>query len=187
MKRTFLILLVSTLLFACGNEKKQETDSQSETELSAEEELPVLLGKQEITAIKSAPYSSWFMENYKYSPNQKVLGSLKEALEGKKMTIFMGTWCEDSQRQVPALLNVLDAIKYDTSTINLITVSEEKDTPEGLEEGFDIQFVPTIILYDGDQELGRIVEYPIQTLEEDLLKIAKGEEYNHAYSDIDIE
>ncbi|MEX0996126.1 MAG: thioredoxin family protein [Flavobacteriaceae bacterium] len=186
MKRTFLILLVSTLLIACGNEKKQETESQSETELSTEEEeLPILLGKQEITAIKSAPYSSWFMENYKYSPNQKVLGSLKEALEDKKMTIFMGTWCEDSQRQVPALMNILDAIKYDNSNITLITMSEDKDTPDGLEEGFDIQYVPTIILYDGENEMGRIVEYPVESLEADLLKIATGEEYKHAYSDIE--
>jgi len=185
MKKTLLVLLVSTLLYACGNEKKQETDSQTETEISSEEEdLPILLGKQEITTIKSAPYSSWFMENYKYSPNQKVLGSLKQALEGKEMTIFMGTWCEDSQRQVPALMNILDAIKYDNSNITLITMSEDKDTPEGLEEGFDIQYVPTIILFDGENEMGRIVEYPVESLEADLLKIATGEEYKHSYSEV---
>ncbi|MCR9182801.1 MAG: thioredoxin family protein [Flavobacteriaceae bacterium] len=184
MKSTLLILLVSTLLFACGNEKKQETEAITETEVSSEEEkLPILLGKQEITAIKSAPYSSWFMENYKYSPNQKVLGSLKEALEGKKITIFMGTWCSDSQLQVPALLSVLDAIKYDNSNITLITMSEDKDTPENLEEGLNIQYVPTIILYDGESEMGRIVEYPVESLEADLLAIATGKEYKHSYAD----
>lgn len=185
MKKTLLILLVSTFIIACGNEKKENADSQTEetATFEEEEELPILLGKQEISAIKSAPYSKWFMENYKYSPNQKKLGPLKTALEGKKITIFMGTWCEDSQMQVPALLNILDAIKYDSSNITLITVSEDKDTPERLEEGFNILYVPTIIVFENDVELGRFVEYPVESLEADLLAIATGEEYKHSYAD----
>ncbi len=185
MKKILLILLVSTLMIACGNEKKENEETQNEETVTyeEEEELPILLGKQEITTIKSAPYSKWFMENYKYSPNQKKLGPLKTALEGKKLTIFMGTWCEDSQMQVPALLNVLDAIKYDSSNITLITMSEDKDTPEGLEDGLNILYVPTIIVYENELEMGRIVEYPVESLEADLLAIATGEEYKHSYAD----
>ena len=63
-------------------------------------------------------------------------------------------------------------------------VSEDKDTPEGLEEGMDIQYVPTIILFKNGEELGRIVESPVETLEKDLLKIAKGEPYEHTYADL---
>tara|TARA_R110002072_G_scaffold110599_5_gene238457 strand:- start:2882 stop:3448 length:567 start_codon:yes stop_codon:yes gene_type:complete len=185
MKKILLILLVSTLMIACGNEKKENEETQNEETVTyeEEEELPILLGKQEIAAIKSAPYTKWFMENYKYSPNQKKLGPLKAALEGKKLTIFMGTWCEDSQMQVPALLNVLDAIKYDSSNITLITMSEDKDTPEGYEDGHNILYVPTIIVYENEVEMGRIVEYPVESLEADLLAIATGEKYKHSYAD----
>jgi len=186
MKKTLLILLVTTLFFACGNEKKEkENHHEDVVTYEEDEDLPILVGKQEISAIKSAPHARWFMENYKYSPNQKKLGPLRTALEGKKITIFMGTWCSDSQQHVPALLNVLDAIKYDSSNITLITMSEDKDTPEGLEDGLNILYVPTIIVYDNNVEMGRIVEYPVESLEADLLAIASGEDYKHSYADVE--
>jgi len=31
--------------------------------------------------------------------------------------------------------------------------------------------------------LGRIVEYPIESLEQDMLKILQGKPYKHAYAD----
>lgn len=186
MKKTLLILLTATLIFACGNEKKENKNSHNENveTYQEDEELPILIGKQEVSAIKSDPYySRWFVENYRYSPDQKILRKLKTAIEGKKITIFMGTWCSDSQQHVPALLYVLDAIRYDNSNITLITMSEDKETPEGLEEGLDILYVPTIIVYNNDVEMGRIVEYPVESLEADLLAIASGQEYKHSYAD----
>ncbi len=186
MKKALLALFITALFISCGNEKKENEQQNEDTITYADDdELPVLLGKQEISAIKSAPYSRWFMENYKYNPNQKMLGPLQTALEGKKITIFMGTWCSDSRQHVPALMNVLDAIKYDSSNITLITVSEDKDTPEGLEDGFNILYVPTIIVYDNDIEMGRIVEYPVESLEADLLAIVSGQDYKHSYADED--
>lgn len=196
MKNIVLIALIATTMLACNNSKK-DTDKQDNTsEITQEQsneinhnnddekvEDPILVGKQDINAIKARPYASWFMEHYKYTPDQKTLRALKDAIKGKNITVFMGTWCSDSQQQVPALIYTLEAINYDTSTINLITVSREKDTPDGLEKGFDIQYVPTIIVFDGTKELGRIVEYPIESLEQDLLKIATGQEYKHAYSE----
>ena len=41
--------------------------------------------------------------------------------------------------------------------------------------------VPTFIFYKDGEELGRIVEYPIQDLESDMLKILSGQPYRHAY------
>ncbi len=183
MKKTLLILACVAMLVSCNDKKEKEPETITETEEINYDDLPVLLGKHEINTIKEPPYHQWFMENYRYSANQSALGQLKSALENVEITIFMGTWCEDSRIQIPALLNILVAIQYDQSKINLIAVSEDKDTPEGLEEGYDINYVPTIILYENGEELGRIVEYPVESLEADLLAIATGEEYNHAYSD----
>ncbi len=189
MKRTLLTLLVVTFILSCGNKEKEAETEEMQKEIKVMEDthpddLPVLIGKQEIKAIKSPPYTKWFMENYRYNLNQQKLGPLKSALEGKTITIFMGTWCEDSRTQVPALLNILEAIAYDTSKITLITMSKDKDTPEGYEDGKNIQYVPTVIVYDSNNiELGRIVEYPIESLESDLLKIATGQEYTPAYSE----
>lgn len=188
MKKIFSTLLIATFIFSCGNKEKESTSEEIQEEVVNMEEihpddLPVLLGKQEISAIKSAPYSNWFMENYNYSPDNEKLEALKAALDGKTITIFMGTWCSDSRTQVPALLNVLDTINYDISKITLITMSEDKDTPDGFEGGKNIEYVPTIIVYNNNVEMGRIVEYPIENLESDLLKIATGQEYTPAYSE----
>jgi len=37
----------------------------------------------------------------------------------------------------------------------------------------DIHFVPTIIFYMNDEEVGRIVEMPYESLEKDMLEIVK--------------
>ena len=182
-----ILVLIATLAFfiSCGNDKKEKEPETTSVEVQDEnyDDLPVLIGKQEINTIKEAPYNKWFMENYRYSPVQSTLGQLKTALENVEITIFMGTWCEDSRKQVPALLNILVAIQYDQSNITLIAVDENKVTPEGLEEGYTIEYVPTIILYKNGKELGRVVEYPIETLEADLLAIAIGEDYTPAYAE----
>jgi thiol-disulfide isomerase/thioredoxin len=190
MKRTFLTLLITAFILSCGNkEKENEAESEDIQEEIVEmeeihpDDLPVLIGKHEVNAIMSPPYTNWFIENYQYNPDQKKLEPLKDALKNKTITIFMGTWCSDSRTQVPALLNVLDAINYDISKITLITMSEDKDTPEGFEDGKNIEYVPTIIVYNNNIEMGRIVEYPIENLESDLLKIATGLEYTPAYSE----
>lgn len=185
MIKQLLFFSLSILIISCGNNKKEENQTQEEILVESkaipEEEVPVLLGKQEFDAIKKAPYDVWFDENYKYEPNQQTLDSLKVTLKGKSMIVFMGTWCSDSQLQVPILLNILDRINYDTSTIKLYTVSEDKDTPSGIEKEFEIEYVPTIIIYENENEMGRIVEYPINSIEKDLLQISNGEDYKHAY------
>jgi thiol-disulfide isomerase/thioredoxin len=190
MKKAFLTLLIALFVISCGNKEKEngaEPEEIQEEIVEMEEihpdDLPVIVGKQEISAIKSPPYTKWFMENYQYQFDQPKMAPLKAALEGKTITIFMGTWCEDSRTQVPALLSILEAITYDFSKITLITMSEDKDTPEGYEDGKNIEYVPTIIVYNNKVEMGRIVEYPIESLESDLLKIATGQEYTPAYSE----
>lgn len=192
MKKTLLTLLIAAFVLSCGNKEKDKENEIENEELEIEvvdmeevhpDDLPILIGKQEISAIKSAPYTKWFMESYLYTFNQPVMRELKPALDGKTITIFMGTWCEDSRTQVPALLSILDALTFDASKITLITMSEDKDTPEGFEKGKNIEYVPTIIVYKNNVEMGRIVEYPIESLEEDLLKIATGKEYKPAYSE----
>ena len=95
----------------------------------------------------------------------------------------MGTWCEDSQREVPALYKILDAANYNYDHLSVIAVSHDKDTPTGLEKGHNIEFVPTIIFTKAGDTLNRIVEYAHTTLEQDMLSILNGEDYTPAYAD----
>ena len=43
------------------------------------------------------------------------------------MSLIMGTWCEDSQREVPGMMKILAAAGYSTAN-SIIAVDEDKRT-----------------------------------------------------------
>lgn len=185
-----LSLFFLTSIASCKMNTKDETPKTEEiTEVITNDELieedaAILLGLQKRSALEASPYDTWFKDNYKeHTLDTVTIGNIKGDLTTTDITLFMGTWCEDSQRETPAFYKILDLAGIDASSVKLITVSEDKDTPEGLEEGLDITNVPTIILSKDGKELGRIVEYPIESLEKDLAKILSGQEYKHAYAE----
>jgi hypothetical protein len=53
-------------------------------------------------------------------------------------------------------------------------LDREKKSPEFKNEQGDIEYVPTFIFFRNGQELGRIIESPIQSLEKDLRQIILG-------------
>ena len=81
------------------------------------------------------------------------------------------------------MLKILEAAGYPINSIEIIAVSEDKDTPNGLEKRFDLYNVPTLIFKKDGKEMNRIVEFPIQTLEQDMLEILKGNSYKNAYAE----
>lgn len=196
MKKIFIILSV-TLLVACNSSKeKNKVEKENSTEMISEnskekmndtvpyEDSVMLLGKANRKGFQMDAFKDWFNTGYEtYNIDSETLQQLKPLLKDVTITVFMGTWCEDSQRETPHLYKLLDAANFDESKLTLITVSEEKTTPQGFEEGKNITNVPTIIFYKEDNELGRIVEYPIENLEKDMLAILSGKEYKHAYAE----
>ena len=106
---------------------------------------------------------------------------LKPLLKDVQITVFMGTWCEDSHRDVPNLYKILDEANFDEKNLSVYATSEEKTTPQGFEKDKDIIQVPTIIFYKDGSEINRIVEYSFYTLEQDMLDILSGKDYKHAY------
>lgn len=189
MKAKLYILVITTILLSSckettqNDEPKQEEAIESEASQSETQDNPILLGVQNRDKLEDEPYNTWFMTSYKdHTLDTETLPAVKAGLKDVRMTIFMGTWCEDSQREVPAMYKILDEVDYESNTIRLITVSEEKTTPEGLEQGKEITNVPTFLFMKDGQELGRIVEYPLESLEKDMAKILTGQPYKHAYA-----
>ena len=90
----------------------------------------------------------------------------------------MGTWCGDSKREVPRFYNILETAQFPLDRLTLVAVSGNRDTykqsPGGEEEGLSIHRVPTFIFYKNGQEINRIVESPVETLEADIAAIVKG-------------
>lgn len=128
------------------------------------------------------PFNEWFLTNYNaYKADPATVESLKPLLENIKIKVFMGTWCSDSQDQTPVLYKILDSANFNFDDLLLVTVNENKKTPDSLEVGLDIERVPTFIFYKEEKEIGRFVEYPRESVEADMLKIVSGLPYKHSY------
>ena len=89
-----------------------------------------------------------------------------------KVKILFGTWCHDSEREVPRMLKLLTASGVKEDNISLISLDIRKEEPEGRAKALDVRFTPTFIFFSDDVELGRIIERPTISLRDDVVAIA---------------
>lgn len=164
MKNIFLILLMfSTFLFA--QEKNKLT-------IDEKSDKPMLLGLCDRTAFADTNFAWWFNSEFdNYSVDSVELKNVSDKLKDLKIKLVIATWCSDSRKEVPRFLKILDYLSFDQNDITMICVDRTKTAPDCGIEKLDIKLVPTIIFYKNDEEIGRIVESPKETLEKDLLGI----------------
>ena len=167
MNRTFLLSILF-LIISCTNSERINQ------EIISHEDEPILVGKIDLIGLSNEPHKSWFEENYK--PYTVDLASLCGIpMDDLEIDLFLGTWCEDSQLQVPQFYKILVQFGYDMNNLRMIALDNhpERDlqSPGGEHEGKNIEYVPTFIFYRDGEEIGRIVEYPEETLEKDMAKI----------------
>tara|TARA_B100001248_G_scaffold17864_1_gene11842 strand:- start:10 stop:579 length:570 start_codon:yes stop_codon:yes gene_type:complete len=178
----FQILLL--LLIGCNSnftQKKRVYDKEIQIPESLKgEDLEgneILLGEINIGQLKEYT-KNW---SNSYNPKTDILKKIKPLIKKKGMVLIMGTWCEDSEREIPGLIKILESVNYDTTKMRIIAVDENKKTPNFIEKDYDLINIPTIIFYDNKNEINRIVEFPIKSIEEDILDILSGKAYEHAY------
>jgi len=106
---------------------------------------------------------------FTYIPEPAALNELQSLLKSKTIIIVLGTWCGDSREQLPHFLKIADASPINKQDITFICVDRAKKAEYGLLENLNIDRVPTFIIYDHGKELGRIIEKPVISIEEDLV------------------
>jgi len=159
----YLLLLLSINIFSQDKNKIIKDEENSE---------PMLIGYCTREIFSDSAFASWFNPAYKeYEPDSSAIEILKEKMNDIELTVVMGSWCDDSRIYVPRLYKILDEINYPTEKINLIAANRNKRTEGDEIESLAIDLVPTIIFYRNNSELGRIVETPQQSIEEDMLNI----------------
>lgn len=89
-----------------------------------------------------------------------------------KVKILFGTWCHDSEREVPKVLKLLAASGVEEKNISLIGLDIRKQEPEGRAKVLGIKYTPTFIFFSGGKEIGRIIERPTISLQDDIAAIA---------------
>lgn len=145
-------------------------------EIETKENEKMLLGAQSFNQFQKEPYKVWYDDSYKIYPTDKpTITELKKAkINSYNITVFLGTWCEDSHKNFPRLIKILDETNFPKTKLHIIAVNKQKQSPNGEEVKYNITKVPTIILEKYGKEIGRIVEEPeTGYIEKDLLNIIK--------------
>jgi len=158
-------------------------------EIKIAHQQPFLVGQINAEGLSSASYKNWFQPNLdNYTVDVKPLATLKNKLAEFKILVFMGTWCGDSKREVPRFLKILKTADFPSENLKMVAVDKRKGlykkSPQGEEWGLNIRKVPTFIFYKNGREVNRIVESPVNSLEEDIMTIISQKEYipNHSKS-----
>ncbi|MGY5849889.1 TlpA family protein disulfide reductase [Salegentibacter sp. F14] len=159
--------------------------SKGETIISKKDvQEEFLLGQFQRQELEQSPFSYWFNQGYsKYQPEEEHMKVIKEHISDYEIVLFMGTWCADSQLEVPKLYKILDQAGYDYANLTTIAVDPYKETPDHIEKDYDVSLVPTIIFRKDGQEVNRFVEFALETFEEDLAAIVSNKDYQNPYAD----
>jgi thiol-disulfide isomerase/thioredoxin len=195
--RLTVIVFLTVFAIACGSPNKKNIAQEKTEELSetandsintlVEDDVDggqMLLGRIDKQGLKKDLFSDWFQPNFAETTlDTATIQKLKPLLEGIEIKAFMGTWCEDSQREIPALYAILDATNFTMEKFRLYALDHDKKTPQGFEDDLNIEYVPTLLFYRDGEEIGRFVEYPQVSLEKDILAIVSDADYKHPYAE----
>lgn len=112
----------------------------------------------------------WFEKNYNaYTVDEGKVSLIQQRKAGVSAIIFLGTWCGDSKREVPRFYKVIEKAGF--VAFEVYGLDRKKKTPDGVEAPYGIERVPTFIFFKDGREIGRIIETPEKTIEEDIAKI----------------
>ena len=92
----------------------------------------------------------------------KYLSGLKAATQNRHATVFLGTWCSDSEKWVPRFMYLEKIIGI--KNVTYILVDKNKSDPEGHGLQAGITHVPTFVFFKDSIEVARIVESPTADL-----------------------
>lgn len=166
--KTRIIILALSLISLTGL-----TQKMNKIKIDDRVEDEILFGKINLEGLNGAVCSSWFKPGLEgYQVDRNLLSELKKKdLSDLKMTLVLGTWCHDSHNQVPRMIKILDALKFPMSEMDMFAMDTHKQAPGVDLNAIKVTLVPTLIVYKGTKELGRIIENPKVSLEADLLEI----------------
>ncbi|MCK9338389.1 MAG: hypothetical protein M0P38_00140 [Bacteroidales bacterium] len=172
IKRFALFVIISfSIYYGFSQEVQWEMDTVKKYE------VPVGLCSWE--ELKGHEFYNEMSEQYaQYLPNPKVMEELSKQLFATSLhvDIYFGAWCGDSREHVPHFMKIHDDLLNNFGILldyQIIGCNREKEC--GATNDEIIEYVPTLIIYkvddSGNYPIGKIIETPEITLEEDLLKI----------------
>ena len=106
-----------------------------------------------------------------YQADANYVAALSKTTTLTHIVVIIGTWCPDCHRDIPRFMKVLAAANNANISVDYIGVDKHKVDPQGACEDYLFTRLPTYIVIQNNNEIGRITERPETTLEQDLAKI----------------
>lgn len=91
---------------------------------------------------------------------------------GIAVLVVFGDWCGDSVDHVPTFLKIEEIVPF--ADVQWVAVGRKLADETGIVEAFEIERVPTFVFLENGVEIGRIIETPQQTMEQDVADILTG-------------
>ena len=166
MKHLLIIAIAATMTFTANAQKAYTTSKDEETG------AVIYRGPITLADLNGEPTFTWLKRGETaYTPDSSVVKYLRGKLPAYTVVTLMGTWCDDSQNLVPKLAKTLEASRFPMKQFIMYGVDRAKQTGGIESKLYDVKRVPTIIVYKGNIELGRIVESVKRNVETDLMQI----------------
>ena len=165
MKRFITIYFVLISLFSMSQKLNRSIYDENKEE-------QILFGEVTKDAFKQTEFAEWFNREYnEYTVSDTVFNESYE-VTFDSIFVFLGTWCEDSQREVPRFIKIMEKFSFFKNIpIRYFCVDGNKYCDVINCEDYYVQLVPTFIFYKRGEELCRIVESPRISLEVDILDL----------------
>ena len=165
MKKLSLLILLSILTISLQAQNKTIEDSRIEKQ--------ILYGQVNLEAFQMDLCKGWYAPEYKsYKIKEETLKQLTDQkLSNISINLIFGSWCHDSHQEVPRFIKILEEINFPFPQLKMHALDTYKKSPSYDAKANQVEFVPTMIIYRGKTEIGRIIESPELTLEEDLFNI----------------
>ena len=161
-----IVFLLSLFFLGCSSDDKYLTNE----------------GIVNIDYLFNSPNTEWFKNNYdSYDLDTKTLDYDFSNLHKFQIEIYMNTKCHDSEREVPRLIKILNRLNFSEDNLKIVLLNSKKQSSQDYENGKNITNTPTIIFLSESIEKNRIVEFPHENLEKDILNIINNKNYKHVY------
>jgi thiol-disulfide isomerase/thioredoxin len=154
MKYLLLLLLALPLVAAAQEDKSDDHNTLP---------LGFLTRKEILAGLKL--YNFRYVE---YVPKSDPIQAIHNYPGTAEIKVVFGDWCKDSKKHVPAFIKSMEFADNKNIKITYINVSRDKKEPAELLAGLNIENIPAFIVYANGKEIGRIVETPKVSVEQDL-------------------
>lgn len=168
------MLLAILSLFVAGEAQNQSPVGATQSMELEKSDDHNFLPLGEMTWMQIISGSNVFNMRYvDYIPNSDAIQTIHNYPKPLEIKVFWGDWCKDSKKHVPGFIKSMEFAENKNIQVVYINLNRQKKEPAEAIAGWDIQHIPTFVVISNGKEVGRVVETPKTTIEQDIAEILR--------------